>query len=386
MSMPMNRFRPKPSYTRIEGLSSTLRLPRLGKIRLGVKVKKRDRDNRCKHPDAELCLYCSYPKDVDYFVVPPEVQEIYGESPKELDVLIPCESQEMFFPQSLKCYRGNRLWCRGDGKEATRINMDTGEMTTRDCPCEHYHGNEHPADPKCFEKAHLMVLLPKISMGGAWQVDTGSVTNIIEINSTIEWLRGMIGRIAFVPLKLKRVPRQMQVTEAGGKVRTVTKALLKLEFEGDIMKIAALRQADIISIEGGTAPKALIPPRPVDDGDDAAPGAIVVEEEPFGEEEAPAAVIPPSDAAPGEAGGESPASTPQTEEEDDSAAIGEGEETPVTNIDVVRAYILGAQSTQEALSRFKDRVQSNADLKHDEKLALQDVLNKRLKDLKAGRR
>ena len=139
MSTPANRFRPKPSYTRIEGLSSTLRLPRLGKIRLGVKVKKRDKDKRCNHPDTETCWYCTYPKDVDYFVVPPEVAEKYGENPKELDVLIPCEDQSMFFPQALKCYRSNKLWCKGNGQEATRINMETGEMLSIDCPCPHYH-------------------------------------------------------------------------------------------------------------------------------------------------------------------------------------------------------------------------------------------------------
>jgi len=383
--MSINRFRPKPSYTRIEGLSSDLRLPRLGKIRLGVKVKKSKKDSRCNHPDLDSCWYCTYPKDVDYFVVPPEVAEKYGEKPTELDVLIPCNDPNMFFPQSLKCYRGSKLWCRGNGQEATRINMDTGEMISVECPCEHYHGNEKPAEPKCFERANLMVILPKVGMGGCYQCDTGSVTNIIEINSAIEWIRGMTGRVAFVPLKLKRVPRQMQVTEAGGKVRTVTKALLKLEFEGNIMEIAALRQADIISIEGGGHPKALIPPRPIDDGEDISPGAVIEEEEPFGEEgDESASEIPLDDVAPEGAEGESSAPPPQSEEEDDSAAVGDPDPEPkVTNITVIRAFIAGASSAKEAMDRYKERVKENPDLTNEQKIDLQDALNKRLKELKA---
>ena len=74
----------------IEGLSDRRRLPRLGIIRLGLKAKN--------------AKGVEYPKEMDYFVCPPEVQKVYGEKPKELDVMIPCENIESCFPQYYKMY------------------------------------------------------------------------------------------------------------------------------------------------------------------------------------------------------------------------------------------------------------------------------------------
>ena len=54
----------------IEGTSEITRMPRLGKIRLGVK-KTSDKTG------------AEYPSAVDYFVCPDEVKSVYGEQPKE---------------------------------------------------------------------------------------------------------------------------------------------------------------------------------------------------------------------------------------------------------------------------------------------------------------
>jgi hypothetical protein len=102
-----------------------------------------------------------------------------------------------------------------------------------------------------------MVILPKVSMGGAYQIDTGSNNNIINLNSTLSWIQSMLGRVAWVPLTLKRVPTKIQTPDG-----TTTKALLQLEFKGNAQDAAALRQADWISIQGGLA---VLPPHVVDD-------------------------------------------------------------------------------------------------------------------------
>ena len=62
----MNGF--KGQFTKIKGLSDKRRLPRLGKIRLGVKAISQKSGKE-------------YPKETDYFVCPPEVQAVYGEKP-----------------------------------------------------------------------------------------------------------------------------------------------------------------------------------------------------------------------------------------------------------------------------------------------------------------
>jgi len=262
MSVPANRFRPRPSYTTITGLSSIMRMPRLGKIRLGIKVKN--------------AKGVEYPKDVDYFVCPPEVQAIYGEKPKELDVLIPSTDPALYFPQALKWYKGARLVCKGNGETATRINTETGNMFEMACPCEHLKDPQTNPKGECTPRANLMVILPKVSMGGAYQVDSGSNNNIINLNSTIAWIQSMLGRVAWVPLTLKRVPTKIQTPDG-----TTTKALLQLEFKGNMQDAAALRQADWISIQGG-APAAALPPH-VEDDDGPADVTVEVVDEVTGE-------------------------------------------------------------------------------------------------------
>lgn len=251
MTKSLDWYKARPNYTDITGLSDVRRLPRKGKIRLGIRVKKPKADPRCKHDLKEMCGYCSFPKDVDYFVVPPEVQAVYGEKPKELDIFIPTEDKGMFFPASLKWYTGPRLMCRGDGKTALRLDPDKGTMKTIDCPCEHY-GKD------CFPRASLMVMLPSVTMAGVYQIDTGSTATIISLNSTIEYLQDfLIGRIAFIPLKLKREAQKLQTPEG----KTVNKYLMKLEFVGNIEDVARLRSKDAIQqlVQGSPQPLALPP-------------------------------------------------------------------------------------------------------------------------------
>jgi hypothetical protein len=135
------------TFTTIKGVSERRRLPRLGKIRLGVKVLAKNGQG--------------YPAEVDYFVVPPEVQQVYGPKPKMLDVMFPVQDRGVIFPQALKWYGAGRgLKCIGDGERAMRLNEQTGAMESMDCPCPLYEQRQ------CQRRAHLMVILPKINMGG----------------------------------------------------------------------------------------------------------------------------------------------------------------------------------------------------------------------------
>ncbi len=74
----------------IKGTSELVRMPRLGKIHLGIKVEREGKS--------------SYPKPTDYFVCPPEVQAIFGKEPKSLEIMFPCDDPELFASQYLRCY------------------------------------------------------------------------------------------------------------------------------------------------------------------------------------------------------------------------------------------------------------------------------------------
>ena len=188
----------------IKGLSDRLRLVRRGKIRLG---EKRTSEKTGKE----------YPVALDYFVVPPEVMEIYGDRPKKLDVMLPMENTENFFPQWFKRYGQSKgLICKGDGESATRIN-EKGEMEEiaclgPECPYTKDRVEKLKTETgktlnithhkECKAIGSLQVILPKVEGLGVYQIDTSSVNSIINLNSCIEMIRGMVGRVSWIPLIL----------------------------------------------------------------------------------------------------------------------------------------------------------------------------------------
>lgn len=193
-------------FTEIKGFKRMPYLPRLGKIRLGIKVIS----ERTKK---------EYPKEVEYFVCPPEVQKVYGETPKLLDIMFPSESQSEVIPFSYKCYGSNqKLKCKGDGEVAVWFNLETKGMEGKVCPCDALDRKEAGKD-SCGKRGHLMVILPKVSLGGVYQVDTGSGANINRVLDAMEYWKGMVGRCKCIPLTLERVPEKMS-NPADGKMQT----------------------------------------------------------------------------------------------------------------------------------------------------------------------
>jgi hypothetical protein len=149
-----------------------------------------------------------FPVETEYFVCPPEVQAIYGEKPTKLDVMLPVNDREAIFPQAYKYYGKSRgLKCTGNGVEAL-WREDNGEWTPRKCPCNLLK------EMKCSLRAHLRVILPRVSVSGIYQIDTSSFNSIQDVNSGLDYVQALIGRFAMVPCELVRKPRD---THADGK-------------------------------------------------------------------------------------------------------------------------------------------------------------------------
>ena len=203
--------------TRIKGLSDRRRLPRLGSIRLGIKKKS------SKGVD--------YPSEVDYFVCPEEVQAIYGPQPKELDIMVPINEIDSVFPCSYKYYGSSRgLICQGDGEFAYRVNPESKEMEQIPCPCELLDSG------KCKQSASLMVMLPKVSVGGIYQIRSSSYNSIVDIQSGLDYVSALLGRFAMVPLTLRRVK-----TETHHNDKKQFHYTLQITFDGNIDTLNQLR-------------------------------------------------------------------------------------------------------------------------------------------------
>jgi len=189
----------------IKGVSEIVRLPRLGKIRLGIRE--------------ETDEGYVYPLPTDYFVCPEEVRKVFGEKPKELRIMFPTEDQSQWAGQHLRCYSGSRgLACRGDGESAVAcVDVRTGQMATETTTeselrevtclpavCLYYTRRQ------CRRVMSLQFLLPECPGFGVYQLDTSSYHSILNVNSMLRLMRGTCQRLSMLPLVLRLVPREVQ--------------------------------------------------------------------------------------------------------------------------------------------------------------------------------
>jgi len=224
----------------IIGLSEKLRLPRKGKIRLGEKkLSKQGKE---------------YPSALDYFVVPEEVAEVYPDKPRKLDIMFPMENRDDFFPQWYKRYGSSKgLICKGDGKTATEIlashkgkliednkEIELGKPEMKEIDCE---GKECPyyQSKECKQVGNLQIILPKVKGLGVYQIDTSSYNSIININSGIELIRGMlarvgINRISWIPLVLEVKMQEAHPVVKNKRIKTIIPVMsVDLEMSVELM-------------------------------------------------------------------------------------------------------------------------------------------------------
>ncbi len=211
----------------IKGLSEVRRLPRQGKIRLGIK--------KISNKGVE------YPSEVDYFILDPsnpvelerekllnEFTALYGEQPKSIKIMFPVANPDVYFPQFYKRYGSSTaLKCKGDGvtavcaaEEFTKglkvVGKDDLGLPKVECKgreCIYYQGKE------CTEVGTLQVLLPELPGAGVWQITTGSYNSIVNLNSCIDYITAACGRAHMIPLTLERRATETQHKGKDGAVQ-----------------------------------------------------------------------------------------------------------------------------------------------------------------------
>jgi len=232
--------------TRIHGFSDKVHWPRVGKVRLGYRNQK------------------GFPVQADYFVFDdttledfPQIGEVFADrktgeiAPKSLDVVLVSDDVRQVFPQSWRFYgKSKGLRCIGNGRRALRYvcrkcktfncGCETPEVDRVEVPCT----CELAESGKCVKTGLLHFLLPQITMEGVFQLAVRNTT-IPRINSGLALVRAMLGRIALVPLKLRRVPVRQQ---AHGK--TYTNFLVSIGYAGGLEQAQQLREAKGTDVAG----------------------------------------------------------------------------------------------------------------------------------------
>ncbi|MBA7574586.1 hypothetical protein ES708_16396 [subsurface metagenome] len=218
----------------IDKVSDIRRMPRLGKIRLGIKVEPEG-----KNP---------YPRATDYFVVPEEIKRIVGDTPKKLNIMFPTERVEEVAQQWLRCYSFSQgLICKGDGTTAVRkIDVDNGDIAShtteewvrKDWNCDPDTCEQY-SEKQCRRVMNLLFLMPDVPGLGVWQLDTSSFYSIVNINSCLAsdgLIRRLCGRISFIPLTLSLEP---QIVEPPG-IKKKTVHVLHVRSEVTLAEIQKL--------------------------------------------------------------------------------------------------------------------------------------------------
>jgi len=237
-------------------------MPRIGKIRLGIK--------KLSNTGVE------YPSEVDYFVLDPDLTHrdkivaAYGEKPKKLLVMFLSDELEVAFPTAYKAYSSALgLVCKGDGVKANRVEVRsvkepargkqpaqerrvavttlTGERVTKEveCPCAWLE------EGRCRAVGNLFVVMPEVALTSTYQIDTGSWHTMRNILAGFDLARAMTGRIRDVLFWLERISQE---THGSGRTEVHFPLRLRmLEPEEDALyrdKIRA-RLAQYVPLLGG---------------------------------------------------------------------------------------------------------------------------------------
>ena len=97
---------------------------------------------------------------------------------------------------------------------ATKESQETEllEITCNPAKCAYYQ------KAQCRRVMNLQFILPDCPGFGVYQLDTSSFFSIVNVNSCLELIQGVCGRLSMIPLSLKLVDKEVQVD---GKTKTV---------------------------------------------------------------------------------------------------------------------------------------------------------------------
>jgi hypothetical protein len=250
------------------------RLARLGIIRLGHKEK------RTKHRSDGSAYEVEYPVQDDHFVLTdaPEIAEVYGDRPRELDVILPFPDVMRNFDADYTVWAGGVLVCKGDGDYVEQaaplkvVKAKTGKLSVRNAagdtlvysgvaqvafswngeafepgdhvPCPGARADLYPHCAACRVSAVLKVMMarPDLFRLGYYQISTGSGRNYDTILGTLELIHAQTGRVNGIPFKLRLVKEPTMYIEKGKRHKT-EKWFLQIEPDPDFTRRLYSQQA-----------------------------------------------------------------------------------------------------------------------------------------------
>jgi len=213
----------------IREVSNRPRIPIAGTIRLGVREESRSGS--------------AYPKTTEYFVLDdaPNVRKVYGDDPKELDIMFPVADPNKVLPTWYKLWtpslkKGNkieqgRLLCKGDGPYEGEPGAAEWYDKIRE-PVSGVIGARDPAtgrikrecwgkscpdafddrgNPKCKQAMQVFCILPRVSFGEVYIINTSSWGSIRSFHDWFIWHLTAFGP-KYVTTNYYKIAREEEAT------------------------------------------------------------------------------------------------------------------------------------------------------------------------------
>lgn len=209
--------------THIHGVSDQRRLVLGGKVKIGERKTITTKGNK----EVEI------PTKLDYFRFVPDnpqlledFQAIYGPEPRQLPIMLPSNDRGQAFPQAFCCWKAKKLWCTGDNQTASRATATGGreEVPCNDqCPFRYMPGlpdGEEKKQRTCKPEGLLRFMLPELPTMHVFTFKAAKMS-IESINTSLDLVEGMCGRIGFVPMNMSLVPVQVTINNAAMAVYVV---------------------------------------------------------------------------------------------------------------------------------------------------------------------
>lgn len=245
--------------TMIRGLEPIL--PELGKIKIGKKgqLRKSKKGTDFQAPEKlDHFLITSLERGPDNnLLVDLELMKILAGKAnarpedirlKELDIIFPYDDITLNFQTFYAYYTKSRCHCRGDGRDALRLNKETGEWNQIECDIEKCpaFSPEEGKPQVCKANGILSVILTKAPrVGGVYKLRTTSMISIRNLYSSMAQIAHITnGFIAGIPLKLTLKPQQVQPAGGGGSVLVY---VVNIEWPGDLQSL--LERAEKVALQ-----------------------------------------------------------------------------------------------------------------------------------------
>lgn len=282
----------------IKGMTDRgLALPQIGQIRKGGKKEKRVKDGR---------EYEVMGKDLGYFRVEFDEQEkkaaedfaaAYGPQPAALRIILPFDDIDRMWDAWYEAYTAGRMVARSDGEYIIYQLDNKGDIIVQNWhdrngnkvphPRDGIAGNDYKGNAVKFKAVgRLKVIVPELARAAYLVVMTSSLHDISNISDQLAAFKQLNnGRIAGIPLILRRRPKSISVPKPDGTRVRMNKSLLSIEADPQWVraKLTHLNALAMPQISQALLPEALEEAEAEwmdDDDDDAELGDPQPEPEP----------------------------------------------------------------------------------------------------------